>query len=157
MCHRPQLAVDRRFDACASTETTAAAISAGGSDRVAVLDRSRPTAESLRQPHFKRSGRVSATLGEVRHRADLVVFWSVDPVSTHPRHLERYSVEPRGRFVPEGRGARAVVVLDAERSATAERADVFVTCSTEAAVSRSLWTPRAMRSCRGDRSRCVRG
>ena len=45
---------------------------------------------------FQDQGRVSATLGEVKNRADLVIFWGVDPLTTHPRHWERYSVEPRG-------------------------------------------------------------
>src|SRR6478609_11412149 len=43
-------------------------------------------------------GQSTCTLGEVRNRADLVVFWGADPLVTHPRHLERYSVEPRGVF-----------------------------------------------------------
>src|ERR1700722_11269990 len=48
-------------------------------------------------------GKVSGTLGEVRNRADLVVFWGADPVITHPRHWERYSVNSSGRFIPGGR------------------------------------------------------
>ena len=75
---------------------------------------------------YQRVGAVSATLGEVKGRADVVVFWGVDPVSTHPRHWERYSVEPRGRFVPEGRAGRFVVAVDSEKTQTAERADLFV-------------------------------
>jgi formylmethanofuran dehydrogenase subunit B len=69
---------------------------------------------------------VGATLGEVRNRADVVVFWGVDPVTTHRRHLERYSVEPRGRFVPEGRAGRAILVADASRTPTACLADVYL-------------------------------
>ena len=74
----------------------------------------------------QRVGSVSATLGEVKNRGDLVVFWGVDPLVTHPRHWERYSVEPIGRFVPQGRAGRTVVVVDAERTVTAERADHFL-------------------------------
>ena len=58
------------------------------------------------------AGRVSATLGEVKNRADVVVFWGADPVETHPRHWARYSVEPEGRFVPGGRAGRTVIVVD---------------------------------------------
>ena len=70
-----------------------------------------------------RVGQVSSTLGEVRDRADLVVFWDVDPVATHPRHFERYSVEPLGRFVDRGRGGRMVVVIGQEMTATAAASD----------------------------------
>lgn len=73
-----------------------------------------------------RVGHVSATLGEVKSRADLVIYWGCDPATTHPRHMERYAVEPRGRFVPGGRADRFVIVVDGERTATAESADLFV-------------------------------
>ena len=35
-------------------------------------------------------GLVTATLGEIRHRAELVVFWDCQPAATHPRWLERF-------------------------------------------------------------------
>ncbi|HJQ81936.1 MAG TPA: formylmethanofuran dehydrogenase subunit B, partial [Lacipirellulaceae bacterium] len=38
-------------------------------------------------------GESTCSLGEVRNRADLVVFWGADPAETHPRHFERYSVD----------------------------------------------------------------
>jgi formylmethanofuran dehydrogenase subunit B len=71
-------------------------------------------------------GKVTGTLGEVRNRADLVVFWGSDPVSTHPRHWERYSVNAAGRFIPGGRRDRFVVVADTARTASAEAADLFI-------------------------------
>ncbi len=40
---------------------------------------------------LQRVGKVTATLGEISSRSDLVVFWFSDPVSTHPRFLERYA------------------------------------------------------------------
>jgi formylmethanofuran dehydrogenase subunit B len=71
-------------------------------------------------------GKVTGTLGEVRNRADLVVFWGSDPVVTHPRHWERYSVNVPGRFIPDGRRNRFVVVADTVRTATADAADLFI-------------------------------
>jgi formylmethanofuran dehydrogenase subunit B len=71
-------------------------------------------------------GKVTGTLGEVRNRADLVVFWGSDPVVTHPRHWERYSVNVPGRFIPDGRCNRFVVVADTVRTATADAADLFI-------------------------------
>jgi formylmethanofuran dehydrogenase subunit B len=35
-------------------------------------------------------GRASATLGEGRHRADVAVWWGVDPAHRYPRYVERY-------------------------------------------------------------------
>jgi formylmethanofuran dehydrogenase subunit B len=74
---------------------------------------------------LQRVGRVSATLGEVRNRADSIVFWGLDPMATHPRHLERYSAEPRSRFLPRGRPDRFLAVVRAGQgeNATARLAD----------------------------------
>jgi formylmethanofuran dehydrogenase subunit B len=43
-------------------------------------------------------GLPSCTLGQIRHRADLVIYWGCDPWSAHPRHLERYTTFTDGRF-----------------------------------------------------------
>lgn len=59
-------------------------------------------------------GEVTSSLGEIRHRADLVIFWGCNPADSHPRHSERYSVQPKGQFVPEGRAGRKVVMIGDE-------------------------------------------
>ena len=92
---------------------------------------------------FQRAGRVSATLGEVKNRTDVVVFWGADPVVSHPRHWERYSVEPRGRFIPDGRAGRTVVVVDEKHTATAEQADLFVEMDASRQFE-ALWVLRAL-------------
>jgi formylmethanofuran dehydrogenase subunit B len=56
-------------------------------------------------------GESTCSLGEIRNRSDLVIFWGCNPAETHPRHAERYSVFPRGQFVPEGRAGRTVVMI----------------------------------------------
>lgn len=56
-------------------------------------------------------GESTCTLGEVRNRCDLVIFWGCNPAVTHPRHAERYSVFPSGLFVPDGRSNRTVVMV----------------------------------------------
>lgn len=40
----------------------------------------------------------TCTLGQIRHRADLIIYWGCDPWSAHPRHLERYTSFTDGRF-----------------------------------------------------------
>ena len=71
------------------------------------------------------AGESTSTLGEVRHRSDVVVYWGSNPLDSHPRHVERY-VDAPGMFVPGGRRDRHVVVVDVHRTATAEIADRFV-------------------------------
>ncbi len=59
---------------------------------------------------FQRLGAVSATLGEVRDRADVLVFDSSAWARRLPRFLERF-VEAPGRFIPNGRAGRDVIVF----------------------------------------------
>ena len=71
-------------------------------------------------------GESTCTLGEIRNRADFVMFWGVDPLRSHPRHMERYSVDPAGMLTPGGQRDRTVVVLDTHSTQSAERADIFL-------------------------------
>jgi formylmethanofuran dehydrogenase subunit B len=43
-------------------------------------------------------GLPSCTLGQIRHRADLIIYWGSNPWSAHPRHIERYTSFSEGRF-----------------------------------------------------------
>ena len=125
-----------------TNETVAAALELA--DRIgAVVEPGDSRSSAPRMLAFQRVGRVSATLGEVKNRADVVVFWGADPVLSHPRHWERYSVEPRGRFIPEGRAGRTVIVVDQERTATAEQADLFVAIDASHQFE-VLWILRAL-------------
>src|SRR5262249_53183841 len=99
-------------------ETQALAVALA--DRLgATIDPGDSAASEFLWSAIQRVGRVSATLGEVKDRADVVVFWGVDPTASHPRHTERYSVEPRGRFLPGGRADRTVVFVDQGQDAGA--------------------------------------
>ncbi len=92
---------------------------------------------------LQEAGESVCTLGEVKNRADLVIFWGSDPVESHPRHFERYSVDARGLFTPRGRADRTVVVADIRRSATAAAADLFL--PVEAGFDfEALWTLRGL-------------
>jgi formylmethanofuran dehydrogenase subunit B len=72
---------------------------------------SSPTSGSVTRAAQAR-GRASATLGEVRNRADLIVFWGVDPAERYPRFQSRYAPDPVGVHVPQGRRSRTVVAVD---------------------------------------------
>jgi formylmethanofuran dehydrogenase subunit B len=67
-------------------------------------------------------GRASATLGEGRHRADVVVWWGVDPAHRYPRYVERYvpasrhtiAVDIGGRIGPRDADRRFLLPPDDE-------------------------------------------
>jgi formylmethanofuran dehydrogenase subunit B len=71
-------------------------------------------------------GEPTCTLGEVKNRADLVVYWGSNPAESHPRHMARYAVTPKGMFIPEGRRNRTVILIDVRRSKSANAADTFL-------------------------------
>jgi formylmethanofuran dehydrogenase subunit B len=71
-------------------------------------------------------GESTCSLGEVRNRADLIVFWGADPAISHPRHFERYSADASGLFAPRGRSDRQLVVIDCQDTATSHAADAFI-------------------------------
>jgi len=70
-------------------------------------------------------GSVTCTLGEVKNRADLIIYWASNPVFSHPRHLARYTVFSKGKFRKE-RIERKLVVVDVRKTATAKLADMFI-------------------------------
>ncbi|MGD9646645.1 MAG: formylmethanofuran dehydrogenase subunit B [Pirellulales bacterium] len=88
-------------------------------------------------------GEVTCTWGEIAARSDLVVCWGGDPATTHPRHFERYSLEPASRFLPGGRAERRFIVIDDQRTATAELADDFIHLQSGSDFD-ALWVLRAL-------------
>src|SRR3989449_3088120 len=87
-------------------------------EAVAIADRLHAAIDSLAATAApavlaaQRRGRAGATLGEIRQRADLVVFWAVDPSARYPRYGSRYAVEPRGVAAPQGRKDRTLIAVD---------------------------------------------
>ena len=75
---------------------------------------------------FQGVGESTATLGEIKNRADLVVYWGGNPAESHPRHFTRYAVTPKGRYIPNGRKDRFVVLVDVRRTPSAPVADLFI-------------------------------
>ena len=56
-------------------------------------------------------GKVSCTLGEVKNRADLIIYWGGNPAECHPRHFTKYTIMQKGKFV-KGRKDRTMVLVD---------------------------------------------
>ncbi len=71
-------------------------------------------------------GAPCCTLGEVKNRADLIIYWGCNPVHAHPRHMSRYSTYPRGFFTERGFKDRTMVVVDPRPTDTAKQADIHV-------------------------------
>jgi len=92
---------------------------------------------------FQNVGKTTCTLGEIRNRSDLVVYWGADPVANQPRLLSRYTVDPVGLLVPGGRSDRYVVVVDVQPTATSERADLFLQIKQHSDFE-ALWTLRSL-------------
>jgi formylmethanofuran dehydrogenase subunit B len=87
-------------------------------------------------------GTSTATFGEIRDRAELVVLWRVDPLVTHPRLLERLRLDPG-----------TMIVVDSELTATAAAAGVFVEVDDD---FEALWALRAAGGGLADRLRAAR-
>jgi formylmethanofuran dehydrogenase subunit B len=71
-------------------------------------------------------GEPTCTLGEVKNRADLVIYWGANPGESHPRHMTRYAVTAKGMFTPKGRKNRTVILVDVRPTASAKAADIFL-------------------------------
>jgi formylmethanofuran dehydrogenase subunit B len=84
----------------------------------------------------------TATFGEIRDRAELVVLWRADPLVTHPRLLERLRLDPG-----------AMIVVDSELTATAEVAGVFVEVDDD---FEALWALRGAKGGLAERLRAAR-
>ena len=71
-------------------------------------------------------GESKASLGEIRNRADLVIFWGSNPTEAHIRHITRYSGMPKGMYVPEGRKGRKIIAVDVRETGSTKLADQFI-------------------------------
>ena len=72
---------------------------------------------------FFDNGHPTCTLGEVKNRADVILYWGANPVHAHPRHMARYSTYPFGFFKGNGFLERTVIVVDPRKTDTAGVAD----------------------------------
>lgn len=71
------------------------------------------------------SGAQEASLGEIRNRADLIVFWGCNPAEAHVLHPVRYSVAPEGMYI-SGKSEREIINVDVRETTTSKLSDVFL-------------------------------
>jgi formylmethanofuran dehydrogenase subunit B len=69
---------------------------------------------------------VTCTLGEVKNRADFILYWGGNPAECHPRHFTKYTLTQKGKFVPQGRKGRYMVLVDIRETPSARAADLFL-------------------------------
>jgi formylmethanofuran dehydrogenase subunit B len=65
-------------------------------------------------------------LGEVKNRADFIIYWGGNPAECHPRHFTKYTLTQKGKFVPQGRKGRFMVLVDIRETPSARAADLFL-------------------------------
>ncbi|MCW3004300.1 MAG: formylmethanofuran dehydrogenase, subunit [Conexibacter sp.] len=114
----------------------------------AVIDPSGPAGEGAAGAASQDVGVSTATFGDVRDRADLVVAWRADPAASNPRLLPRLRFDRAGRERVRGPTAasdriRTLLVVDAQRTATADEADAFIELAPELDFE-ALWAMRAL-------------
>ena len=71
-------------------------------------------------------GKVTCTLGEVKNRADFIIYWGGNPAECHPRHFTKYALTQKGKFVPRGRKDRTMVLVDIRETPSAKASDIFL-------------------------------
>jgi formylmethanofuran dehydrogenase subunit B len=62
----------------------------------------------------------------VKNRADLIIYWGGNPAECHPRHFTKYTLTQKGKFVPNGRRGRTMVLVDIRETPSAKAADIFL-------------------------------
>jgi formylmethanofuran dehydrogenase subunit B len=92
---------------------------------------------------FQGVGEVTCSLGEIANRGDLIIFWGSNPAESHPRHFTKYSLMPKGMFLPNGRKDRTCVLVDVRKTKSARAADIFLQIKPRKDFE-ALWTLRAL-------------
>jgi formylmethanofuran dehydrogenase subunit B len=92
---------------------------------------------------FQGVGESTASLGEIKNRADMVVFWGGNPAEAHPRLFTRYAVTPKGMYIPNGKKDRTIVLVDVRRTLSTPVADIFLQVKPRSDFE-VLWALRAL-------------
>src|SRR5437868_8288165 len=55
-----------------------------------------------------------------------MIYWGGNPAECHPRHFTKYTLTQKGKFVPNGRKDRTMVLVDIRETPSARAADIFL-------------------------------
>lgn len=75
---------------------------------------------------IQEAGHPGCTLGSVKNRADVVIYWGSNPIESHPRHLSRYTTFVNGKYRDNGCQDRTLIVVDIRKTDSAKIADEFI-------------------------------
>lgn len=75
---------------------------------------------------IQEAGHPGCTLGQIKNRADVIVYWGSNPIESHPRHMSRYSMYADGFFLKDAFHDRKLIVVDIRETDAAKNADEFV-------------------------------
>lgn len=92
----------------------------------AVMDNQSTICHGTSIQAFQNVGHPVMTLGEVKNRADVIVYVGTNPMDDHPRHLSRYTTFPQGFFRKNGRKDRIIITLDPKYTNTAKVSDEWI-------------------------------
>ncbi len=92
---------------------------------------------------FQSVGESTASLGEIKNRADFVMYWGGNPAEAHPRHFERYAVTAKGMNTPNGKDDRHIAMVDIRPTPSSLIADTFLQIKPGSDFE-LLWAMRAM-------------
>jgi formylmethanofuran dehydrogenase subunit B len=100
----------------------------------ATIDTTAATGHAPSLVALQQVGESTCSLGEVKQRADLVIYWGCDPLTTHPRHFERYAPPREGR---------TILSVDVRETPTSRAADLSFRIP-EGGDWKALWQLRAV-------------
>ena len=92
---------------------------------------------------FQGVGESTASLGEIKNRADFVMYWGGNPAEAHPRHFERYAVNPKSPGMPNGKEDRTIAMVDIRPTQSSMIADIFLQIKPGSDFE-LLWAMRAL-------------
>ncbi|AAB85417.1 MULTISPECIES: formylmethanofuran dehydrogenase subunit B [Methanothermobacter] len=75
---------------------------------------------------IQEAGQSAATAGEIKNRADVIIYWGTNVMDSMPRHMSRYSIFMRGFFRERGKKDRTVISVDPRETATTKASDIHL-------------------------------
>src|SRR5262249_32465053 len=88
-------------------------------------------------------GELPAPCAAYKNGGALIIWWGSTPAESHPRHFTKYSLTPKGTFIPRGRKDRFCVLVDVRKTKSAKAADLFIQIKPRKDFE-ALWTLRAL-------------
>ncbi len=55
-----------------------------------------------------------------------MIYWGGNPAECHPRHFTKYTLTQKGKFVPNGRKGRTMVLVDIRETPSEKACDIFL-------------------------------